>query len=254
MRSILGQLEKQSGSSENAEFTLDHQVPFIGPVQNCGAETPRAAGEPGTDDARQAPGMQKPAKQAEIAVSNWKFLPPAGTAAIALEGAAVPTENRGAPDLPKPSSAQPEPMFKGAEESLVRATARAIAEAALVVRQIRNGRVAVVLRPDGETELSLRVLSRNGKVEAFARCDRGDFHLLNARWPELQEYMRQHGINLSDLEQPNEDFLFDREPDRDAPPGRDEFSDEQVRIIEDAGAPTSGRAEQPANHLLELWA
>jgi hypothetical protein len=71
-------------------------------------------------------------------------------------------------------------------------------------RQRNDASVTVVLRPDSGTQLSLDLsIGRDGSVHALARCDRGDFHTLQAQWPQLQQSLAAHGIRIADLSNQN---------------------------------------------------
>jgi hypothetical protein len=57
-----------------------------------------------------------------------------------------------------------------------------------------------VLKPDTGTQLTLDVsISRDGTIQAQARCERGDFQNLHAQWPQLQQSLAVHGIQMADL-------------------------------------------------------
>ena len=73
-------------------------------------------------------------------------------------------------------------------------------EAALV-RQYNSDSMAVVLRPDTDTELFVHFYRRNGQIEATIRCERGDAHQLTALWPQLQESLAQQKVRLAPLQE-----------------------------------------------------
>lgn len=60
--------------------------------------------------------------------------------------------------------------------------------------------MAVVLRPDANTEIFLHLATRNGQVDVQARFERGDFSSLNGQWSQLQQTMAQQGVRLSSLQ------------------------------------------------------
>lgn len=60
--------------------------------------------------------------------------------------------------------------------------------------------MAVVLKPDANTEIFLHMVSRNGQIEIQARFDRGDFNSLNGQWAQLQHALSQQGVRLSGLQ------------------------------------------------------
>jgi len=76
-----------------------------------------------------------------------------------------------------------------------------LAEVALI-KQHSSDSLAVVLRPDAETELFVHLTQRNGQIEATVRCERGDLQHLGALWGQLQESLAQQKVRLAPLEQP----------------------------------------------------
>lgn len=78
---------------------------------------------------------------------------------------------------------------------------------AAIVRRLQPDSLAVVLRPDAQTEILLRLEQRNGQLEASARCDRGDYQFLTSHWPELRQCLEHQGIRLLDLEQRPDNLL-----------------------------------------------
>jgi hypothetical protein len=73
---------------------------------------------------------------------------------------------------------------------------------ALIVREVSLVRVsnaeslAVVLRPDPETELLVQISRRGGQLEAEIRCDRGDLAVLNGHWHQLRDSLAEHHVRL----------------------------------------------------------
>jgi hypothetical protein len=65
------------------------------------------------------------------------------------------------------------------------------------IRQWSADAMAVVLRPDADTELFLRVVRTNGEWEAHLRLDRGDAAQINAHWAGLQNALGQQHIRLA---------------------------------------------------------
>ena len=81
-----------------------------------------------------------------------------------------------------------------------RITNLVVREAALV-RHYKSDAMAVVLRPDAETELYVHFTQRNGQIEATVRCERGDAQQLSALWPQLQESLGQQKVRLAPLQE-----------------------------------------------------
>jgi hypothetical protein len=68
------------------------------------------------------------------------------------------------------------------------------------LRQIGQATMSLVLKPDNGTEIKVDVsIARDGTIQAQARCDRGDFQTLNAQWPQLQQSLAAHGIQMTNL-------------------------------------------------------
>lgn len=72
------------------------------------------------------------------------------------------------------------------------------------VRMFKRGGddlIDVILTPDIKTQISLRLQWRDGQVAVQARCDLGDYQMLQAHWPLLQSALADHGVRLSHLTQ-----------------------------------------------------
>lgn len=70
-----------------------------------------------------------------------------------------------------------------------------------LVKKHGSDSMAVVLRPDAETELFVHLSQSNGQVEATIRCERGDLHQLGAVWSQLQDSLAQQKIRLAPLQE-----------------------------------------------------
>jgi hypothetical protein len=68
-------------------------------------------------------------------------------------------------------------------------------------KNFKSDSMAVVLKPDKNTEIFLHLAMRNGAVEVQARFDRGDFSSVNSQWAQLQQTMQQQGVKLSSLQE-----------------------------------------------------
>ena len=85
-------------------------------------------------------------------------------------------------------------------------------EASLVKRHGSDS-MAVVLRPDAETELFVHLSQRDGQVEASVRCERGDAQHLGALWSQLQESLAVQKVRLAPLESsPSAQSNFNQPP------------------------------------------
>ena len=70
-----------------------------------------------------------------------------------------------------------------------------------VLKQHTPDSMAVVLRPDANTELFLHLTQRDGQIEASVRCERGNFDQINALWPQLQESLAGQKVRLAPLQE-----------------------------------------------------
>jgi hypothetical protein len=69
-----------------------------------------------------------------------------------------------------------------------------------VMRRFQPDKMDVVLQPDAHTRISLHLTMNDGKIEATARCEQGDYPLLNTHWGNLQRDLEQQGVRLSALD------------------------------------------------------
>jgi hypothetical protein len=117
-----------------------------------------------------------------------------------------------------------------------------LGEAALI-KQHSSESMAVVLRPDAETELFVHLTQRNGQVEATVRCERGDLQHLGAMWGQLQESLAQQKVRLAPLqESPSNPSNFNQ------PPGSEMSGSGQ-------GSPRQSQREgsQPDKQSMDEW-
>ncbi len=70
-----------------------------------------------------------------------------------------------------------------------------------VLKQHTPDSMAVVLRPDANTELFMHLTQRDGHIEASVRCERGNFDQINALWPQLQESLAGQKVRLAPLQE-----------------------------------------------------
>jgi hypothetical protein len=75
------------------------------------------------------------------------------------------------------------------------------------IRQLGADSLTVVLKPDARTELVLQLQQRDGRLEAFVRCDAQAFDRFQRDWPQLQESLAQLNVRLLPLkENPSSDY------------------------------------------------
>ncbi len=66
-------------------------------------------------------------------------------------------------------------------------------------KELAADSVSAVLRPDPQTELLLKVSFREGRVEAQAQLQTGDYTALSSQWQELQQKLAAQGVRLTSL-------------------------------------------------------
>lgn len=185
----------------------------------------------GTGTAEQGDTMKEGSDQKQFAESGEPALPLelASAPAVSRGGARMPTEVRGLTDLHvnEPSvfsSLLPlsSAGYFGVEDlrdmpALGAVAARPVVEltqAGLMqhVTELRYSgatEMAVVLKPDADTQLALRLtFNSHGEVAVQARCEQGDVQMLAANWGEIRHSLAQQGVRLGALE-----FTAPRTPD-----------------------------------------
>jgi hypothetical protein len=100
------------------------------------------------------------------------------------------------------------------------------ASATATSKRINAESMAVVLKPDSQTEIFLHLATRNGQIEIQARFERGDFAGLSGHWAQLQQTLAQQGVRLSHLQE-----NFNQTPSNGGQPewGHGQLNQEQRR-------------------------
>lgn len=171
----------------------------------------------GTGAAQQSSEMQNASKQDQIAAQTAQMLPGVQKASARFAAAAPVTHSEpGTTDFQPPNAmiaaavsrglaanAATEDFSTGETSAARNATfvqlAGGLTSEVRIFRNSRAERLDVVLAPDRNTEISLRLQYRDGQVEMRARCDHGNFQALSAHWPRLQETLAQQGVKLLPL-------------------------------------------------------
>ncbi len=83
-----------------------------------------------------------------------------------------------------------------------------ISHESMILRQFKPDKLDVVIRPDADTQISLQLRLSGNDVQGIARCERGDFNLLNSHWKELQQTMDQQGVRLAPLRESGSTMSF----------------------------------------------
>lgn len=132
-----------------------------------------------------------------------------------------------------------------------------------ILRLVKPDKLDVVLRPDSHTQISLQLRVNNGRVEGQARCERGDFALLNSHWNELQRTFDQQGIRLYPLKDPSSGMDFSGSAFSGSPQSQQEHKARQLEelvISEITRTPSATVTATPVslsksgNLILQTWA
>ena len=123
------------------------------------------------------------------------------------------------------------------------------------LRQLNLNSLAVVLKPDANTEILLRLEQRGGAVEIQARFERGDFQNFNAHWEELQRSLAGQGVRLSPLENSpfNSDASFHRPTGGFRPPRDDQSAPSPARKASTEPPPARRVKPQPSASVSRRW-
>lgn len=175
---------------------------FAGPAQQNLPEAAVAALDSGSDPLSRGRARSIPAR--ELAEARTDSASPLASLLSSNQSGMFSREELGA--LPAPvasNSATP-------AESLQSSVLKHVTE----LRHAGAAEMSVVLKPDAETQLSLRLsLGSNGEITVQARCEQGDAQLLAANWGDLRSSLAQQGVRVSALE-----FSHDRSPGACQPP------------------------------------
>ena len=90
-------------------------------------------------------------------------------------------------------------QISSAQPTLGQAVGHAIENTVVGLQHTNATSLAVVLKPDGNTQLSLHLKMQHGNFEAIAVLERGDFKSLTSEWAQLQSRLSDHGIRLAPL-------------------------------------------------------
>jgi len=142
----------------------------------------------------------------------------------------------------------------------VERVSKLILNEAALVKQYGSDSMAVVLRPDADTELYVHFAQRNGQIEATVRCERGDAQLLGASWVQLQESLAQQKIRLAPLqESPSNHSNFNQGAgsdagahgngsNRQAPPDKQSMDEWPVPASSSSTGPAHSRGHGGSRH------
>jgi hypothetical protein len=162
--------------------------------------------------------QEESAQKQNLVISDDDFQVSSFESSVQVRASLPPSES-----APKRELAAPEPRefasveavtpewssFEGISDSLdIQApksvdsieVAEAIRTHVELLRSSGQGKLDVVLRPDGHTELRLQVEKVNGQILVQARCDRGDFVRLEANWSAVQQSLAQQGVRVEALQ------------------------------------------------------
>lgn len=117
---------------------------------------------------------------------------PAVAAGVLDPGASVCSEV----PLPDETATSPAREILPSPEERVQRLEALITREAGFIRRTGAHSVAVVIRPDEQTELRVQFSRRAGRVEATVTCERGDSIALGQSWAQLREALAGHEIRL----------------------------------------------------------
>jgi hypothetical protein len=104
------------------------------------------------------------------------------------------------------------PVISGTEQSAARVSApvpdlspaarvaNLVNQEVLTIRQSGATSLAVSLKLDAHTELSLQLTNHDGQIQASIRCERGNLAGLDGHWGELQESLARQNVQLLPLD------------------------------------------------------
>ncbi len=158
---------------------------------------------------------------------------------------------------PSTRRAEPQPVWEASTPVAIKNLHQSLSNEISLLRRSQGESLAVVLRPDSETRLLIRLSVVDGRLEAAARCERGDQASLQAHWPELRQALREQGVVLHDLQSAGgglndrSERGFARENDGRMTPGEAPRPGAGSRA---ARAPESATPLSGSPRLLESWA
>ena len=118
-----------------------------------------------------------------------------------------------------------------------------------LVKKHGSDSMAVVLRPDAETELFVHLSQRDGQIEATVRCERGDVQHLGALWSQLQESLAQHKVRLAPLQDaPSSQSNFNQSPGSGMSSGQNGMREEtrpEKQFMDERSAPAASQTTAP---------
>jgi hypothetical protein len=117
-----------------------------------------------------------------------------------------------------------------------------------LLRASSHDRVEVMLRPDAQTQLVVQVVKVDGQIEVRARCERGDFQLLDSHWDAVRHSLETQGVRVEPLLASNQHFTSDFNRQQDRTPRFHREGEEQTASIRSKTTSTSVLSNQtPVN-------
>jgi hypothetical protein len=104
------------------------------------------------------------------------------------------------PQVAEVSAVRPLPASAPVRLTFVEIVAYGVAETAVEFKKLGAQSMAVLLKPDAQTELYLTLQMQEGRIQISARLDAGDAETFQAHWSELQQALARQGVDLSDLD------------------------------------------------------
>lgn len=131
----------------------------------------------------------------------------------------------------------------------------------LEFRRLNADSMAVVVRPDAQTEIHLSLRLRGDQVDVTAQWTRGDASTIQAHWGQMQESLSSQGIRLAAISDPPAPSGFGNPlPDgfqhsnQGAERGEESFVLEPLMILPATAKPSARSTPRSHHPLLESWA
>ncbi len=168
---------------------------------------------------------------------------PGAVASLGAGEAVLAPAEHGASQLSGPQSEAPT-LHTGTAE----AVRRAVESAFTGLQKAEVNSVALVLKPDANTQLALHVRLQQGHLEALAVLERGNFAALGAEWKHLQDRLAEQGVRLAPLVSANDrgmSFSSEERPSARQDPSREQDPLEAEDTRKPAGSRPAASATNP---------
>lgn len=143
--------------------------------------------------AADSPRSEAPDRRSLVAAADRIAAVPASVPAAGADAAVIMANPAAGHALPAHTETSSAPSTLG------QTIGRAVENTVVGLQHANATSLAVVLKPDGNTEISLHLSLQRGHFEALAVLERGDLKSLTSEWGQLQNRLADHGIRLAPL-------------------------------------------------------